>query len=58
MDPHWKELIAELGEVVEAAGRNLKRKPPHTKQDLTDLRDTLNLAASTIQMARDATFKK
>ncbi len=57
MDSEWTELMREVGANVEAAGRMLKRKPPFTKQDLTELRDALNDSAKTVQMIRDATFK-
>lgn len=58
MDEPWTELMHELGRVVESSGRMLQRKHPLSKQDLTHLRDTLNHAASTIQIVRDDTFKE
>lgn len=56
MDAEWTELMHELGKVVEASGRMLQRKPAFTKEDLTDLRNTLNHAAETVQTIRDSTF--
>lgn len=57
MDNEWKELTQEVGKVVEASGRMLQRKPALTKQDLTDLRDTLNHCAEVVQTVRDNIFK-
>jgi cytochrome c556 len=53
----WKQLRKDVGKNVEDTGRMLRREKPFTKEDLTDLRDTLNLAAESIQTIRDATFK-
>lgn len=55
MDP-WKTLTQEVGAVVEASGRMLKRKPAFTHEELTELQDALNTAAKTIQIVRDATL--
>jgi hypothetical protein len=58
MNEEWTELMHEVGRVVEASGRMLQRKPPFTKQDLTDLHDTLTHASLTIQIAQDNIFTK
>lgn len=57
MDQDWTDLQHEIGKVVEASGKMLQRKPAFTKQDLTDLRDTLNHAAEIVQIVRDTTFQ-
>ena len=57
MDPDWQLLMLEIGKVVEASGRMLQRNPAFTKQDLTELRDTLNHAAEVVQIVRDNTFQ-
>ena len=48
-----KELLYDIGEVVEASGRMLQRKPPLTHEDLTRLHNTLTSAAEVVQTARD-----
>jgi hypothetical protein len=56
MDDEWTELRKEMGKVIEATGRMLQRNPALTKQDLTDLRDTLSHGAEMVQIIRDRTF--
>lgn len=56
MEPNWKELLAELGKNIEDAGRMMQRRTNPSKQDLTDLRDTLSMAVETVQTIRDNTF--
>jgi len=55
MDP-WKTLTQEVGAVVEASGRMLKRKPALTNEELSELQCALTTAAKTIQIVRDETF--
>lgn len=57
MDEEWQELMQEVGGVVEASGRMLKRKPPFSKEDLTDLSNTLSMSAKTIKIIQDNIFK-
>jgi hypothetical protein len=52
MDQDSKELIQEVGKVVEDAGRMLKRKPSLSLQDLTDIRKTLTKCAKTIEIVQ------
>lgn len=57
MDEQWKELTIEVGKVVEASGRMLQRKPALTKQDLTDLSESLRDCSEVVQRVRDNIFK-
>lgn len=52
------ELRREVGKVVEDSGRMLQRKPALTHEDLTFLRDTLNMCATAIQVVRDITHDR
>lgn len=51
-----KVLTAEVGEVVESTGRMLKRKPPLTLDDLTDLQSTLKHCADALHHIKRATI--
>lgn len=53
----WTDLRKDVGKMAEAAGRMLRRDKAFTKQDLTELRDTLNYCGETVQSVRDHTFK-
>jgi hypothetical protein len=57
MDEWTHQIIKELGNNIESAGRMLKRNPAFTKQELTDLRDVLSYGAETLQIIRDTTFQ-
>jgi hypothetical protein len=49
----WPEIQREVGNNVEAIGRQLKRKPPLTHQDFTNLQESLLAAANSVRIIRD-----
>ena len=51
MDDDWNELIRQIGTNAETVGRLLKRKNPHTLEDLARLRSCLLDDAASIQFA-------
>lgn len=52
MDEDTKELLVEIGRVVEAAGRMLRRERPLTLEDLKLLSQTLTASAGAIDHLR------
>lgn len=47
------EILREIGGVVEKSGKTMQGEETLTRQELTELRDTLNSAAVIIQTIRD-----
>lgn len=52
-NPALPDIKEELSRNVQAIGRMINSKKPLTHQDLTDLRDSLNYSAETVQTIRD-----
>lgn len=57
-DSSWHDLRVSIGDVTEATGRKLKSKKILSHEDLTALRDTLNMCASVVQTIRDCTTEE
>ncbi len=58
MDPKLEKQLKELGPLIEGLGRTLSCDIPYTYENLTQIRDTLNFAAATIQDVRDVSYWK
>lgn len=56
-NPTLPDIKEELSRNVQAIGRMIDSKKSLSHADLTDLRDSLNMSAETVQKIRDMIFE-